>query len=183
MRRGRPGLAPLELALALLFVFMVLALHVIEKTSSVTTYAQYAVTMTAQTADDVDLYVRDPAGNIAWYGALQAGPVSLVHDSIPGATDPVSDGEHEETVLRESAPGEYVANVHYYSASDRKPVVATVKLWDLRGSDKVILTRQVTLTREGQQVTAFRWRLNREGRFAGSSTLAADLLRQASYGG
>ena len=35
---------------------------------AVTTYGQYAVTMTAKTSDDLDLYVRDPRGEIAWYG-------------------------------------------------------------------------------------------------------------------
>jgi hypothetical protein len=60
--------------------------------SSVTTFGQYAVTMTAKTPDDLDLYVRDPHGDIAWYGSLQAGPLSLEHDQIPGVTDPLRDG-------------------------------------------------------------------------------------------
>jgi hypothetical protein len=43
---------------------------------SVTTFGQFAVTMTSRTSDDIDLYVRDPQGDIAWYGSLQAGALA-----------------------------------------------------------------------------------------------------------
>lgn len=143
---------------------------------SVTTYAQYAVTMTARTADDIDLYVRDPAGNVAWYAGLQSGPLSLLHDTIPGVTDPVSVGEKELAVVRESQAGEYVANVQFYSGSD--PVTVTVSVWDLRGMNKrVVYSRSVRLTYEGQQATAFRWTLNSRGDYTGHNLLPANLLR------
>lgn len=144
--------------------------------SSVTTYGQYAVSMTAKTSDDLDLYVRDPAGDVAWYGSLQAGPLSLEHDQIPGVTDPVAGGVHELTVIRESKPGEYVANVDVYNGN--KPAEATVEVWDLRGIRKrLVLRRTVRVRFPGQQVTVFRWRLNAEGNLAGHDTLPANLLR------
>jgi hypothetical protein len=144
--------------------------------SSVTTYGQYAVVLTAKTSDDLDLYVRDPAGDVAWYGSLQAGALSLEHDQIPGVTDPVVGGVHELTVIRESKPGEYVANVDVYEGS--KPAAATVAVWDLRGIHKrLVLRRTVRVHFPGQQVTAFRWRLNSAGNLAGHDTLPANLLR------
>ena len=143
---------------------------------SVTTYGQYAVTMTSKTSDDLDLYVRDPAGDVAWYGSLQAGALSLEHDQIPGITDPAKAGVHELTVIRESNPGEYVANVDVYGGD--KPAEATVEVWDLRGIHKrMILSRTVRVHFPGQQVTAFRWRLNGDGNLAGHDTLPANLLR------
>lgn len=146
------------------------------KPPSVTTYGQYAVTMTAKTADDIDLYVRDPHGDIGWYGALQNGALSLEHDTIPGVTDPVKDGEHELMVIRESSTGEYVANVLVYKGG--APAVVTVELWDLRGFRKhVVFTRSFTVRHEGQQATAFRWTLNARGDVTGHSLLPADLLR------
>jgi hypothetical protein len=133
--------------------------------------------MTAKTADDLDLYVRDPHGDIAWYGSLQAGPLSLEHDTIPGVTDPVRDGVHEITVIRESAAGEYVANVMVYRGT--AAARATVRLWDLRGMRKrIVLTRTVSLSRQGQQVTAFRWTLNARGDYIGHNELPADLLAE-----
>jgi hypothetical protein len=142
---------------------------------TVTTYGQYAVTMTSKTDDDIDLYVRDPHGEIAWYGSLQAGALSLEHDQIPGVTDPVKDGVHELTLIRESAPGEYVANVQVYNGM--QPALVTVELWDLRGLHKrVILTRTLRVHDAGQQETAFRWRLNAAGTLVGHNLLPANLL-------
>jgi len=142
---------------------------------SVTTFGQYAVTMTSKTRDDIDLFVRDPRGNVAWYGALQAGPLSLEHDTIPGKTDPASVGEHELTVVREAAPGEYTANVLVYRGMDTARV--TVDLWDLRGFSKhVVLSRSFLVHTQGEQATAFRWRLSAAGNYVGSNRLAANLL-------
>lgn len=149
--------------------------------ASVTTYGQYAVTMTSKTADDIDLYVRDPKGDIAWFGSLQSGSLSLEHDTIPGVTDPVSAGVHELTMIREATAGEYVANVQVYNGNAR--AVVTVQLWNLRGMQKrVILSRRFDVHGAGQQVTAFRWRLNTHGDYAGHNLLPADLLRETGTG-
>jgi hypothetical protein len=147
--------------------------------ATVTTFGQYAVTMTSKTPDDLDLYVRDPEGRVAWYGSLQAGPLSLEHDQIPGTTDPKRDGVHELTVIREATPGEYVANVQVYNGS--KPAVVTVELWDLRGMHKkMVLKRSFSVHFAGQQATAFRWRLNVAGNLTGHDLLPADLLRDVN---
>jgi hypothetical protein len=143
---------------------------------SVTTYGQYAVTLTAKTSDDIDLLVRDPQGFVAWYGSLQAGPLSLEHDTIPGVTDPVLVGERELTVIREASPGEYTANALVYNGN--KPASVTVELWDLRGfSKRVIYQRTFAVSHRGEQVTAFRWQLNARGNFASHNLLQANLLK------
>jgi hypothetical protein len=146
------------------------------KPPSVTTFGQYAVTMTSKTHDDIDLYVRDPRGDVGWYGSLQAGVLSLEHDTVPGVTDPAAAGEHELMVVREADAGEYVANVFVYNGSD--PAEVEVQLWDLRGFHKrVVFSRRVRVHGQGEQVTAFRWRLDAGGNFAGHNVLPADLLR------
>jgi hypothetical protein len=154
---------------------------VIERASfqkpAVTTYGQFAVTLTAKTTDDLDLYVRDPGGHIAWYHGLQAGALSLEHDMIPGTSDPSTAGVHELTVVRESTPGEYVVNVVDYDGN--APATARVQLWDLRGwSKRRLFSRTVRLHFAGEQRTAFRWRLNASGHFAAHNLLPADLLKE-----
>jgi hypothetical protein len=149
---------------------------------TVTTFGQFAVTMTSKTADDIDLYVRDPRGSVAWFGSLQSGPLSLEHDTIPGVTDPVAAGENELMVIREAVAGEYVANVLVYSGN--RPATVKVELWDLRGFQKhVILSRTFAVQHQGEQDTAFRWRLNASGDYVGHSFLPADLLRQTETRG
>jgi hypothetical protein len=145
---------------------------------SVTTFGQYAVSLSSRTRDDLDLYVRDPLGHLAWFGALQSGPLSLEHDMIPGKTDPVADGVHELTVVRESTPGEYVANVDVYSGN--APAAVTVELWDLRGWRKrLVFERRFTMRSRGQETTAFRWRLDGAGNYVSHSLLPAGLVREA----
>lgn len=149
------------------------------KPPSVTTYGQYAVTMTSKTHDDIDLYVRDPHGDIGWYGSLQAGALSLEHDTVPGVTDPVSVGERELMVIREATSGEYVANVFVYNGGE--PAVVEVQLWDLRGFRKrVVFSRRLRVHGQGEQVTAFRWRLDAVGNLAGHNALPANLLGSVS---
>ena len=181
MSRGRPALAPLELALALLFVFMVLALDVIDKKPpSVTTYGQYAVTVTwPDRPDDIDTYVRDPQGGIVWFGSTQVDAMQLEHDDLGTSDSGYGAGRPntERVVIRQSTPGEYVANVQYYDARDKGPVPVTVELWDLRGNDRLLLTRTVTVSWPGDERTAFRFRLDQHGQLAGSSTLPVSLLR------
>jgi hypothetical protein len=180
MRRVRYAVA-LVVVVDFLVAVVQMQQAVIERASfqrpSVTTFGQYAVTMTSKTPDDIDLFVRDPHGDMAWYAHLQAGPLSLEHDTIPGVTDPVSVGEHELTVIREATRGEYVANVYVYDGN--APAVVTVELWDLRGwSRRVLLRRSVTVRSQGEQKTAFRWRLNAAGDYAGHNQLPADLVAE-----
>lgn len=180
MRALRYGVA-LVVVVDFLVAVVQMQQAVIERASfqkpAVTTYGQFAVTLTAKTKDDLDLYVRDPGGHIAWFHGLQAGGLSLEHDMIPGASDPLSAGVHELTMVRESTPGEYVVNVvDYYGDA---PATATVQLWDLRGwSKRRLFSCRITLHFSGEQRTAFRWRLSASGRFAGHNLLPADLLRQ-----
>lgn len=181
MSRGRPALAPLDLALALLFVFMVLALDVINrKPPSVTTFGQYAVTVTwpGDRGDDIDTYVRDPQGDTVWYGAAQVDAMQLEHDDLGTTISGYGYGRPntERVVIRQSTAGEYVANVQYYAATDKGAVPVTVELWDLRGNDKLLLTRRVSVSWPGDERTAFRFRLNQRGEYAGSSTLPVSLL-------
>jgi uncharacterized protein YfaP (DUF2135 family) len=182
MRRVRYAVA-LVVVVDFLVAVVQMQQAVIERASfvrpSVTTYGQFAVTMTSRTGDDLDLWVRDPHGDIVWWGHPQAGALSLEHDMIPGVTDPVRDGVHELTVIREAAAGEYVANVNVYRGNARAAV--TVEVWDLRGwSRKVILRRSFTVRGQGQQKTAFRWRLNAAGHYVSHNELPADLV--GAYG-
>jgi hypothetical protein len=178
MRRVRYAVA-LVVVVDFLVAVVQMQQAVIERASfqrpSVTTFGQYAVTLASKTTDDVDLWVRDPHGDIAWYAHLQAGALSLEHDQIPGDTDPASQGVHELTVIREATAGEYVANVDVFSGN--RPASVTVELWDLRGwSRKVVFRRTLTVRFQGQQKTAFRWRLNSAGDYAGHNELQADLV-------
>ena len=168
----------------LLFALMKLAVFT-HQPSRIDTYGQYAVTITwpADRHDDVDTYVRDPAGNIVWYASPDAGEMHLEHDDLADqGSGYQGQANFERVVLRGYEPGEYVANVHLFQSRDGRPIPVTVELWRLRGNDQQLASRTVTLTREGDERTAFRFTLNAAGEVSGTNRLPVSLVQDSTVG-
>lgn len=129
--------------------------------------------------NDVDLYVRDSQGRIAYFQAKTQGLMHLEYDDLGLSSDTVTkkNGEKvilyeniENTVLRGTTPGEYIVNVHMYRMASTKPVEVTVTL--RRSSDNgIVATEQVTLSREGGEQTAFRFVVDQQGTVASVNRL------------
>jgi len=89
--------------------------------------------------DDLDLFVQDPAGNIAWHRHREAGFMVLERDDRGGANDfiivngkKISSPIREEIVtIRGVITGEYTVNVSHFLATTGLPVPATVKVQKL----------------------------------------------------
>jgi hypothetical protein len=127
--------------------------------------------------DDVDLWLRDPAGNLCWFGGRDAGLMHLEHDDLGASSETGAAGpNHERTVLRGILPGEYTANVHLYLQADPGPVAVTVRLWSLAGRDRILLERTLTLRRQGDEQTAFRFQLSAAGDLVAANRLPARLI-------
>jgi hypothetical protein len=189
--RGRRAIAMIVvvdfLAALALMQQAIIARSTIEKhPPAVTTFGQYAVTVTwpGNRPDDVDTYLRDPQGGIVWYASPQVDALQLEHDDIAVNGSGYGPGRpnEERVVIRDSAAGEYVTNVQMYQRRDTGPVPVTVQLWDLRGNDRMLLTRTVALGGNGDEKTAFRFVLDARGRFTGSSTLPVSLIQQLPGG-
>lgn len=168
----------------LLFALMKLAVFT-HQPSRIDTYGQYAVTVTwpAGRHDDVDTYVRDPSGAVAWYASPDAGEMHLEHDDLAAqGSGYQGQPNFERVVLRGYTPGEYVANVHLFRSRDGHPIPVTVELWRLRGNDQQLTSRTVTLTREGDERTAFRFTLTRSGAVTGLNRLPVSLLQDTRVG-
>lgn len=144
------------------------------------TLGVYAITQNTPNynPNDVDLWVQDPQGNTAYYASEQAGLMNLQHDVIPGTTDYNGHGDPcdcEETIIRGTIPGTYTVNVVMYDQIDSKSEPITITLWKLHG---VVMEKQrvVQLQKVGQQITAFRFTLNKSGDVVGYSYQPVDLV-------
>ena len=177
-----------------LFVCALLLISITKKAQEtlVETDGKFAVVVRWQdaSADDVDLYVRDPAGNIAYYSNRDVGLMHLEHDDLGKKSDTVQtkggavqvDKNEERTILRGIIPGEYVVNVHMYNKEDRQPAKVTVTLYKLQGDDLEIVQQERTLTVKGDEQTAFRFTVNAEGAVSGINELKRSFVGRASQG-
>lgn len=121
--------------------------------------------------DDVDLYVQDPLGNIAYFRSRDVGLMHLEHDDLGRRNDIMQSVSGEEVVLsqniehviiRGTIPGEYTVTVHMYTMRSVDPIAVHIRLAKSAG-DELVKERDVTLAVRGAEATAFRFTLSDKG--------------------
>jgi hypothetical protein len=192
VRRTGSWTPAFDYLLALLGIFLILA--IVEKPTPtpmrIDTLGVYAVTASwpAGSNDDVDLWVQDPQGNIAWFAGQDAGLMHLESDDLGtniSGTVTLLNGKvistkanGERTVIKGAIPGEYTVNIHMYQKNDPGTTVVTVQLWELRGQDRLLITKRIVLVRVAQEETAFRFTLDAAGNASNFNTLPKKLVGQ-----
>ena len=179
--------AALDLAACLILVIYTLIAPVHKKhhRPTISTLGLYAITATwpKGSNDDVDLYVRDPKGNIVFFSASSQGQMQLEHDDR-GCSSGSGYGTHncvnyERVVLRGFDPGEYTVNVEMFAKNDSGVTPVTVRLYRLAGHDTVLKTVTVKLQRLGSERTAFRFEMNAQGVVTGYNDLQRPLTGES----
>jgi hypothetical protein len=159
------------------FVFMFVVAYLLinpqAKTGAVDIKAEYIITTQwpDNNPDDIDTYVEDPAGDIAWYHSKEAGLVHLDRDDRGNYRDTiVVNGKtiqnplNQETVtIRGIVPGEYVVNVYHYVANSTDPVPVQVKVERINPVATVVYYGTVYLDHRGEELTVVRFTLDAEG--------------------
>ena len=159
---------------AFLFFLAVLAIAPDSKDGKIDSKAEFIITMDwpDNHPDNLDLFVQDPAGNIAWYRHREAGFLVLDRDDRGGANDfIVVNGKKIASPIREEivtvrgvVPGEYTVNVSHFQATTREPVAATIKVQKLNPTAQVIYDDIVTVNHTGDEKTAVRFVIDAEGK-------------------
>ncbi|WP_207481089.1 hypothetical protein [Arenibaculum pallidiluteum] len=132
---------------------------------------------------DVDLWVQAPGDVPVGYSNKGGLIFNLLRDDLGSQGDP-TEINFETAFSRGIPPGEYAINVHLFRNLDtvypvQVRVVARVKA-DKDGGARPIASTTVRLEREGQELTAFRFRLNERGELvAGSINALHKPLRAA----
>src|SRR6201986_4565425 len=157
-----------------LFFLALLAVSPDNKDGKIDSKAEFIITMDwpDNHPDDLDLFVQDPIGNIAWYRHREAGFLTLDRDDRGGANDfIVVNGNRIPSPIREEivtvrgvVAGEYTVNVSHFQATTGQPVAATVKVQKLNPSAQVIFDDKVMVDHTGDEKTAVRFKVNAEGK-------------------
>jgi len=159
---------------AFLFFLALLAISPDAKEGKIDSKAEFIITMDWPDShpDDLDLFVQDPVGNIAWYRHREAGFLTLDRDDRGGANDFIvvngrkipSPIREEIVTVRGIVPGEYTVNISHFQATTGQPVQATVKVQKLNPTAQVIFDDKVMVDHTGDEKTAVRFRLDAEGK-------------------
>ena len=160
------------LCFAALFVLSFILINPSKKENNIKAKADFMITVTwnKDLDDDVDTYVEDPVGNLVAFMRREEGLMHLDRDDLGHRNDtintpngPIEYKENREIVtLRGFVPGEYVVNVHMYMKREKAPTEVTIVLEKLNPY-MIIMAKNVILTTNGQEDTAFRFVVDSEG--------------------
>jgi hypothetical protein len=171
---------------AFFFFIALLAISPEAKDGKIDSKAEFIITMDwpDNHPDDLDLFVQDPIGNIAWYRHREAGFLVLDRDDRGGANDFIlvngrklpSPIREEIVTVRGIVAGEYTVNVSHFQAVSGQPVEATVKVQKLNPTAQVVFDDKVTVDHTGDEKTALRFRVDAEGKVVDVQRRSKSLL-------
>lgn len=171
-RRTMPGITFLDFLSCLTMLFFLLFILAILQVNTkgkptIETLGTVAVVATwpEKQRSDVDLWMQNPNGVIAYFANPADGLMFLEHDDLAYYKVKGEKQHYERMIIQQAINGEYTVNLMLYrmDSDSSAPVRVTVTLWRLRGNDRVITTVHLTLDRTGQEKTAFRFSLNDAG--------------------
>ena len=164
--------------LAFLFLLAFILMNPIAKEKDVEEKSDFIIVMTwdDESGDDIDLWVRDPLGNILSFRNRGVGFMHLDRDDLGLSNDKVmgADGKtkyvyrnKEVASLRGYHAGTYLVNAHVYNKKpwkDKKMRRSNIKieLIKLNPYSEVAQAEFIAIGR-GQEFTAFHFTLNADG--------------------
>jgi hypothetical protein len=120
---------------------------------------------------DVDLWVQAPGDVPVGYSNKGGAIFNLLRDDLGRVGDPTNQN-YEISFSRGLPPGEYTANVHLYRNPSGQPVDVTMAVSvkaNVQSSARPLLSTKMTLRREGEELTGFRFTLDQDGRVQAGS--------------
>lgn len=174
------------LGFTFLFLVAIMFMNPEAKLGIIDPKAEYILTITWEdnSPDDIDVWVEDPEGQIVWFRTPEAGLLhldrddrGLVNDMITINGEEIQNPLNQEVItLRGIVKGEYVVNVHYYATETGKPVDINVRLVKVNPVLEVIYYGTVNLEKKGDEKTALRFKIGRDGEVSGINFLPKSLV-------
>lgn len=161
------------LGFTFLFLVAIMFMNPEAKSGIIDPKAEYILTITWEdnNPDDIDTWVEDPEGQLIWFRNPAAGLLhldrddrGLINDTITINGEEVFNPLNQEVVtLRGVVPGEYIVNIHYYATETGKPVDVNIRLDKVNPKLEVKYYGTVTLEKKGDEKTAVRFKVGKDG--------------------
>jgi len=172
-----------------LFVISFLMVEVDKKKANITTKAEYVITLTwdLNNTDDIDTWLRDPAGNLLFFRRKNVGLMHLDRDdrgnvrdsyTLPDGTTIYYPYNQEIVTIRGFIPGQWILNIHMYYKRDVKPANVEVKLEKMNPSVKTIFIKHYEIKSHGEQITVARFEMNSTGDITSIDEIPVRLIEQ-----
>ena len=189
--------------LAFLFLLAFILMNPIAKDKDIEEKSDFIIILTwdDESGDDIDLWIRDPLGNILSFKNREDALMHLDRDDLGLSNDRVKlpDGKieyvyrnKEVASLRGTHQGEYLVNIHVYNKKPwkdqtMKPSNIRVELIKLNPYSEITQAEFVA-SRRGQEFTAFHFTLDEDGEVIGirderEPLIGAKSVHSADLGG
>jgi hypothetical protein len=163
------------LAFTFLFFITILFINPITKFGNINMKAEYIITVDWKDSlpDDIDLWVKDPNGEIVSYLKKDAGWLHLDRDDQGIINDKVIiDGKEvtypinrEVVTLRGIIPGTYTVNLYMYDNKSMEPVNAKITIEKVNPTLKLVFFDNVIMKSKDVELTIVKFRLDSSGNF------------------
>ena len=164
------------LAFTFLFFITILFINPITKFGNINMKAEYIITVdwNNNLPDDIDLWVKDPNGEIVSYLKKDAGWLHLDRDDqgiindkvIIDGKDVVYPVNREVVTLRGIIPGIYTVNLYMYDNKSLKPVNAKITIEKVNPTLKLVFFDNVVMEMKDVELTVLKFRLDSSGNFS-----------------
>ncbi|MEQ1683906.1 MAG: hypothetical protein ABL916_09670 [Burkholderiaceae bacterium] len=185
------------IAFVFCFIVALLAMNPTKsKAGDVPAKAEYILTLSWPDLDpnDIDTWVRNPAGEVVWFRNREAGLMYLDRDDrgesnssiVVNGRRVVSPFRQEVVTIRGVVPGEYVVNAHYYESKEvdtsnpraGQPVDVTLSVVKVNPRAEVVFNGQHRLAKRGDEATLVRFSVGADGSVGALNTLPAKLVER-----
>ena len=174
------------LGFILLFFISIIFLNPEDDAGKIDIEAEYVITVTWEdnSPDDIDTWVEDPEGQVAFYKKRETNIIHLDRDDRGMLNDKLQiEGREvdnplnqEVLALRGFLPGEYIVNLHYYETESFAAVPVSVKVARVNPVYEVAYYGTTTLEEKGVEKTAVRFTVQQDGSVGNINKLPKGLV-------
>lgn len=174
------------LAFTFLFILVLIFLNPPAKTGIIDPKAEFIITTTWQdgSPDDVDIWVEGPDGQTVWFNSPSLGLMHLDRDDrgmtndtiLVGGKEIINPLNQEVVTIRGYIEGEYIVNLHYYATQTNQAVTANVNVAKVNPKLEVVYYGDVDLVKPGEEKTAVRFSVSRQGEVYNINTLPKSIV-------
>lgn len=175
------------LAFTMLFIITILFLNPPSKTGIIDPKAEFIITVKwdDKSPDDIDVWVQDPKDNIIWFRNPEIGLVHLDRDDrglendslIVDGIEVINSLNQEVVTIRGNVPGQYVVNIHYYDTKTFDQANVEIRAVKVNPTLKVLYYNTLTLKDKGEEKTALRFTIDKDGEVKDINTLFKSIVK------